>query len=772
MSPREIGTRVGQEAAKRIDLMLYRLGVKQPEPLLRSDSVVGPVFFFGDNNLEVARTCELLEQKLPSQAKKIIEEADSICRHEFCLLGYEKLAYGVNIDWHRDAVHNTRSPLKPWFKIDFLDFREVGDHKIVWELNRHQHLVTLAKAWRLSGRGVYISELVDQWYSWKRENPYPLGINWASSLEVAFRSISWLWLQNLLTGCAELPPNFNRDLRQGVHLHGRHIERYLSTYFSPNTHLLGEAVALFFIGTMHPEVPAARRWRKNGWKIILDESSRQVRVDGIYFEQALYYHVYALDFFLHARQLAILNGRQIPQQFDCVIEKMLAALEALSFTGTIEGFGDDDGGRVFNSRRNRIEHMTDPLALGAILYNRGRHRACDLTEEALWLFRDRAIEAFEKPTMQAAAASKAFEAGGIYLINDDLPFAQQMMIDAGPQGTGHSGHGHADALSIRLLVNGHRVLIDPGTFCYISEDESRNHFRGTGAHNTLRVDGLDQAVPDGPFAWSAIPKVVAESWINGKSFDFFAGSHNGYCRLGDAVKHRRSVFHVKGGFWWVHDRAEGTGHHLLETFWHLTPEVQIEKSWNTFRLGIAADQGIESLRLALLLDENSAWNAEIVAGSVSRAYGQREPGQIIQVGVNANLPQECAILLVPVTGETHFSTFSSIDQNQAVGVSGYCYGSFPNAEWIFLRTGEYGWKCGGWASDAKLLYCKLEQGRFARVILVSGSFAEWRGKRFVSQPSKLGVLEWSDPGVEETGMDASSCRDSLMSEFEFLDSIP
>jgi len=30
---------------------------------------------------------------------------------------------------------------------------------------------------------------------------YPLGINWASSLEVGFRSLSWLWVRHLCEGC-------------------------------------------------------------------------------------------------------------------------------------------------------------------------------------------------------------------------------------------------------------------------------------------------------------------------------------------------------------------------------------------------------------------------------------------------------------------------------------------------------------------------------------------------------------------------------------------
>ena len=104
-------------------------------------------------------------------------------------------------------------------------------------------------------------------------------------------------MDQLLAGTAECA-EFRAELAPALAFHGRYIERYLSTYFSPNTHLLGEAVALFFLGTLYPQMPGAARWKESGWQIVLHEAGRQVRPDGVYFEQSLYYHVYALDFFL------------------------------------------------------------------------------------------------------------------------------------------------------------------------------------------------------------------------------------------------------------------------------------------------------------------------------------------------------------------------------------------------------------------------------------------------------------------------------------------
>src|SRR5579871_4829347 len=73
---------------------------------------------------------------LPTLAS--LHQAEKIRRRRFDLLGYHDLDFGDPIDWHYDPVHNKRAPRTAWYQIPYLDFDQVGDHKIVWELNRHQ----------------------------------------------------------------------------------------------------------------------------------------------------------------------------------------------------------------------------------------------------------------------------------------------------------------------------------------------------------------------------------------------------------------------------------------------------------------------------------------------------------------------------------------------------------------------------------------------------------------------------------------------------------
>ena len=496
MSRAELADRMRQQTTARLDFWRYKAGVGV-RPRFRS-LVAGPVrqFFFSPE--QVPELCSRLRQLFPDTAKQIIQRAERISEHRFDLLGYEAVDYGAEIDWHSDRVHGKRAPFKPWFQINYLDFAEVGDSKVTWELNRHQHLVTLAKAYRLTDDQNFAAELFRQWEHWHAKNPYPLGINWASSLEVAFRSLSWIWVYFLLADSPALPMVFRRSWLRSLAISGRHIEKYLSTYFSPNTHLLGEAIALFFIGVLCPEISSAERWQKRGWEIIQQQAARQVRADGWHFEQSTYYHVYALDFFLHSAVLASLNQIPLPVEFDGTMRRMLEALATLARGGAVPRLGDDDGGRLFDPSRNRAAHLLDPLATGAVLYQRGDFKklAGGPREETLWLLGEAGIEEFENlPDTPPSRDSIAFPATGLYVMAGSDP-QRQFVVDAGPQGADTAGHGHADALSLTASASGQELLIDPGTFEYVGDGSDRDRFRGTGAHNTLLIAGRDQANPE------------------------------------------------------------------------------------------------------------------------------------------------------------------------------------------------------------------------------------------------------------------------------------
>jgi hypothetical protein len=713
MSHSELRDRLRQEFSKRQDGLLSQLGYN----FVKASQSGAPQrsFFFTSDSVD--SVLAQIRLRLPEKAEQIVEQANQIRKHRFDLLGYKDLDYGSAIDWHLDAVHAKHAPRKMFYNVRYLDYEEVGDSKVTWELNRHQHLVTLAKAYRLTGDRCYADEILQQWRHWWAENPYPVGINWASSLEAAFRSLSWIWTYHLLYGCPGLP-DFREEWLRGLALHGRYIEKYLSTYFSPNTHLLGEGVALFFLGVLFPALRGADRWMSLGWDIVLREAKHQVRADGFHFEQSTYYHVYALDFFLHAVLLASLNEIPVPKLFEDSLEKMLTALYLMGRWGQPPRFGDDDGGRVFDPRRNRPEHLLDPLATGAILFQRGDFKlaAGGLREETLWLLGTEGVHRWnELGEASQPVGSAALTESGYYMLTGSN--STQITVDAGPLGVESCGHGHADALSLCLQSEGHPLLIDPGTYEYIGSGAERDLFRGTGMHNTLRVDGADQAETSTAFSWRRLNQCKVDRWIQGRNFDVLVASHNGYQRLDQPVTHRRWVVSVKNGVYLVRDEIEGEGRHHLEIAWHLAQELQLVQE------GLFRVKG-GTLGLALIPAQGHRWAEQVSRECWSPAYGQKAPMLAIKFSADAALPAEFPVLLATLhevcPGSHKFRRLTDSANSAVVGFEYVADGK----EHFFL-FGEKGknWKMNSFLSDAELVYWKKTTAGAEQLIFCGGSYA-------------------------------------------------
>src|SRR2546426_8910634 len=268
----ELACRGRQEASK----WLERIGVagraaSPPEDaatLLEQFRCAGPARFFdGATHVETPR---LITQNVPAYRDETVAVADAVYQRHFDLLGHRGLTFGDPVDWHLDPIAGRRAPRVHWSRLNPLDPAAVGDSKVVWELNRHQWLLVLGQAYRLTGDERYAKAFTRYVEEWLQANPTGLGINWASSLEVAFRLISWCWALFLFRQSTVLSPKLFVEMLDGIQAHASHVEKYLSYYFAPNTHLTGEALGLFYAGVVFPQLRSAGRWRELGMRILAD----------------------------------------------------------------------------------------------------------------------------------------------------------------------------------------------------------------------------------------------------------------------------------------------------------------------------------------------------------------------------------------------------------------------------------------------------------------------------------------------------------------------
>jgi hypothetical protein len=575
---------------------------------------------------------ERLRSRWPQAPEATITAADRALAGRFELLG-RQVSFGQPIDWHLEPVSGLRTPLVHWSLINYLDPGVAGDYKVTWELNRHQYLLLLGKAYRHTGDEKYAAGFVEHVTSWIDLNPPKLGINWASSLEVSFRAISWTWALHFFRNSPQLTPEvFDRILRS-LYLHGRHVESYLSTYFSPNTHLTGEALGLVYLGIVFPELRGAERWRRKGLSIFVRELKRHVGPDGVYFERSSCYHRYTADFLIH---LLLLVEDLDPSLRDRLSATLSLLLDHLVYIARPDGssplFGDDDGGRLLPLDSRPPNDFRTTLAAGAVLLKRSDYRfaAGPASEELLWLMGTEGLDRFEALRQeQPPVTSRSFRDGGYHVMRDGWDRdANYLLIDSGPPQTLNCGHAHAGALSVDVCVNGARFLVDPGTYTYTADPELRDYLRSTEAHNTVSVDNQSAAVPAGPFKWSHVGVARLIRWTSGERFDYFEGEHGGYARLASPALHRRSIFFVKGDYWVIWDRVIGAAAHDITLQFHFAPGVEVtvepDGPWATTG---DANGGVVGLK-ASVLARNGGFHCK--NGPVSLWYGDLREARICQ----------------------------------------------------------------------------------------------------------------------------------------------
>jgi hypothetical protein len=166
----------------------------------------------------------------------------------------------------------------------------------------------------------------------------------------------------------------------------------------------------------------------------------------------------------------------------------------------------------------------------------------------------------------------AYPDGGYFMLskNQGIGNEARLVADAGPLGyLSIAAHGHADALAIVLSIAGREILVDPGTYAYHTKPLWRQYFRGTGAHNTVRVDGLDQSVQGGNFMWLRHARARCLEFRPAEVGGSFVGEHDGYRRLHDPVIHQREIW-MKANVIEITDRLRCSVAHEVERCWHFS----------------------------------------------------------------------------------------------------------------------------------------------------------------------------------------------------------
>lgn len=325
------------------------------------------------------------------------------------------------------------------------------------------------------------------------------GIGWRDAYALSLRIVNWIKWH--LSG-NPLTEHALRSLTTQV----RHLEANLETYLLGN-HVLANAKALVFAGAFFRGAEA-ERWRNRGLQLLERELDEEVLEDGGHYERSPMYHGIVLEDLLDLFQLsclypALLSGN-LPDVLTDITTTMRFWLKTMSHPDGEIGFFND-------------------AALG-IAPN---------------------AAALERYALELGHAPSGDPGDGLTYLNSSGYARYQRgplcaFVDIGEIGPDHiPGHAHADTLSFEVSLFGQRVLVNSGTSVY-KVQPMRQQERGTAAHNTVTVDGLDSSEVWGAFRVARRARPCDLKFHESAFGLEIKAAHDGYRRLPGKVTHHRT----------------------------------------------------------------------------------------------------------------------------------------------------------------------------------------------------------------------------------------
>jgi len=640
MSATELLWRVRSTFRDVLDRPRFALGLYslQPPPLVQSQADAVKVDFRVGGWNDTPSHSPVISKDVESWNARLRDRADKILNHTLSFFSLADCHLGETIDWNRDHECGKKAPLGFAGSIDYRDYRVTGDAKIVWEPNRHHHLVVLARAYALTRERRYADGVVEQLVSWFEQCPFGYGMNWRSPLELAIRLINWVWAVDLIAESEAMTPEFRQRLLSSVYLHLWEITRKYSQASSANNHRIGEAAGVFMATHYFPQLDAGGKWNRQSWDILAEEIHAQTYPDGANREQAFGYHLFVLQFFLFAGIMARRGGRDFPSAYWKQIEQMMEFAGAITAGGSEPPlYGDCDDGYVLDLG-NTPSDVASLLSVGAVLFGRADFKAWgrEYSELAYWLFGAKGQAQWEAvpPDHERSLVSRSFPDCGYYLLqygSVDSNQSVSVVFDCGELGFGSiAAHGHADALSFTLRAFGHDVFVDPGTYDYFRFPHFRNYFRSTRAHNTVMIDDTEQSEMLGPFLWGARANARCLTWEPQSHGGRVSGQHDGYTRLADPVIHRRTLdLDGNSGTLMISDALEGHDRHRIEIYFHIAEGCAISATGpNNFAILTEGGTVVLAIDARLSVEVFTASETPI-AGWVSRRYHHKVPSSTV-----------------------------------------------------------------------------------------------------------------------------------------------
>lgn len=471
----------------------------------------------------------------PEEETALIEKADAMLRDENYFFTFPYKTKGVEDPWNYDPFED-----KYWQKKHYDETRVHStdtpkDVKIVWEINRFKDLPVLAEAAFITKDKKYADEVERRLLSWIECNPFGSSVNWSSPLELGVRIISWSVSLRLLRG-AGFNVDENPIVQRSIYEHAAYLATALSTdKIVRSNHLIGEVTGLYVVSSLFDHKSAVEH-REQAKLILQDSVLKQTYPDGVSRESSGWYHGFVTDFAEVAARVAKSTGDRFSSEYLARLECMLIYKNSILGADGIIKYGDFDNGKAIEFP---IKWRDAVLGVSPVsskerknLFNDAKHISVKLDSNELF-----------------------FRAG-----------------EFGWGGDGFSSHAHDDFLAPVVSMHRHPILVDPGTYVYNGDPETRDKYRVASYHNTVIIDGTSSPLLKSGFGWQ---KVRPDA-----SIDFFTENDDeviAEASFGESKGEHLRRFRLTKEVFTLEDHFELKSGTSVEWHFHFHPRWRIEK---------------------------------------------------------------------------------------------------------------------------------------------------------------------------------------------------
>jgi len=531
----------------------YRIRSTSYKPI-----VANSPFFFSTNNF-----AKYKEYFLNWNVNNIVcDEADNVCEGIFSWFCYHRWLGEVPPSWFFNPLQRREvSNSGHWSSED--EF-EHDDIKIIWDLSRFSFVYTLVRAYVRSGDEKYSKIFWKLLEDWREKNPPNTWPNWKCGQEISFRIMAWCWGLYGFAASQESTPERNERLIQMIAVSGWRIEANLSYAISQhNNHSISEALGLYTIGLLFPQIKRSDVWKNKGRKWLERFVFDLIEEDGSFSQQSVVYHRLMLHDYIWVIRLAELNDEPFD---DRVYDRLSLAATWLNGildrdSGRAPLYGNSDGSLILPLSQGGYEDYRSVLQTSSYLFSKKKPlSAGPWDEELLWLLGEDAVQAQSSPSYIHGMDAQQ---GGYYSadLGDSKVFIRS--------GRHKSRPGQADLCHADVWWRGENIAVDAGTFSYNAPAPWDDPFGRTMFHNTVTVDGRDQMDRIGRFLWLPWLKGFGGPWIRGNTLTLWQGGHDGYERLKPSVRYRRAILMLPQDCILIFDFLSSQGNHTYRLHWLL-----------------------------------------------------------------------------------------------------------------------------------------------------------------------------------------------------------